>query len=148
MGSLSPRIDADVLRLAVMSINYKRADDPWTGPNGTARPNQRPPDGDWRTWMILAGRGFGKTRTAAEWIRQEIQDRRMMRVALVGATASDVRDVMVQGESGILEVCRRAGFGVTYNPSLRKLSFDNNAVAFTYSADEPGRLRGPQHDGA
>ncbi len=129
-------------------IKDKRANDPWDGPNGTARPSQLPPEGDWRTWLIMAGRGFGKTRTAAEWVRREVQAGRMKRVALVGSTASDVRDVMVQGESGLLEVCRRAGFGVTYNPSLRKLTFANGAVAFTYSADEPGRLRGPQHDGA
>jgi len=98
--------------------------------------------------LILAGRGFGKTRTAAEWIRQEVQAKRMVRVALVGSTASDVRDVMVQGESGLLAVCERAGFSARYNPSLRKITFGNGAVAFTYSADEPGRLRGPQHDGA
>lgn len=95
----------------------------------------------------MAGRGFGKTRTGAEFIRMEVQARRMGRVALVGPTASDVRDVMVEGESGLLEVCRRAGFEATYNPSRRRVTFGNGAVAYTYSADEPNRLRGPQHDG-
>jgi predicted phage terminase large subunit-like protein len=148
MAAVSPHITEDALRLAAVQLRYRRANDPWDGPNGTARPQQLAPDGNWRTWLVLAGRGFGKTRTAAEWVRREIQSGRMKRVALVGATASDVRDVMVQGESGLLECCRRAGFGVTYNPSLRRLKFANGAVAYTYSADEPGRLRGPQHDGA
>lgn len=100
--------------------------------------------------LFLASRAMiptHNTRTGAEFIRKEIQAGRMARVALVGPTASDVRDVMVEGESGLLEVCRRAGFGATYNPSRRRVTFDNGAVAFTYSADEPNRLRGPQHDG-
>lgn len=138
----------DALRMAVVSLRHKRANDPWSGPDGTARPSQLPPPGNWRTWLILSGRGFGKTRTGAEFIRQEVQAGRMQRVALVGSTAADVRDVMVQGESGLLECCHRAGFGATFNSSLRKVTFANGAVAFTYSAEEPDRLRGPQHDGA
>jgi len=142
-----PNLSKEQIRIGLLSLDRKRANDPWTGPNGTARPNQLPPDGDWRTWLIMAGRGFGKTRTAAEWLRQELQrPNGPRRAALVGSTASDVRDVMVQGESGLLAVCDRAAFKATYNPSLRKVTFGNGAVAFTYSADEPGRLRGPQHD--
>lgn len=144
VASLTP----DALAAAVVSLQHKRANDPWDGPHGSARPNQLSPAGDWRTWLILSGRGFGKTRTAAEWVRKEVQDGRMGRIALVGSTAADVRDVMVQGESGLLACCHRAGFGAVYNPSLRKVTFANGAVAFTYSADEPDRLRGPQHDGA
>src|SRR6266550_6289251 len=67
-----------------------------------ARPNQLPPDGDWSFWMLLAGRGFGKTRTGAEWIRA--QHERIPRMALVAPTAADARDVMVEGESGIMAI--------------------------------------------
>ena len=70
-----------------------------------ARPSQRPPAGDWRTWLVLAGRGFGKTRCAAEWIRHRVETGAARRIALVGATAADVRDVMVEGPSGLLAVC-------------------------------------------
>jgi len=140
-------ITPDRLDLVELKLRARAAFDPWDGKHGTARPNQLPPDGAWRTWLIMAGRGFGKTRTGAEWVRKQVQSGRMKRVALVGPTASDVRDVMVEGESGLLECCRRAGFGATYNPSRRRVQFANGAVAFTYSADEPNRLRGPQHDG-
>ena len=131
MGAMSPQIDENALRLAVVSLKHKRANDPWSGPNGTARPDQLPPTGNWRTWLIMAGRGYGKTRTGAEFIRAEVAAGRMGRVALVGSTVSDVRDVKVQGEPGLLDCCRRAGFGAVYNPSLRKIEFANGAVAFT-----------------
>ena len=65
-----------------------------------ARPNQRPPAGEWRTWLLLMGRGTGKTRSAAEWVRAEVESGRARRLALVGATAADVRDVMIEGSSG------------------------------------------------
>ena len=112
-----------------------------------ARCDQLPPLGDWRVWLILAGRGWGKTRTGAEWVRAEVEAGRRGRLALIGATAADVRDVMVEGESGLLAIsppwCRP-----TYEPSKRRITWPNGAVATTYSADEPDRLRGPQHDGA
>lgn len=111
-----------------------------------ARDSQLPPPGDWRTWLILAGRGFGKTRTGAEWVRAEVEANRRGRLALIGATAADVRDVMVEGESGIL-ACSRPSFRPVYEPSKRRVTWPNGAIATTYSADEPDRLRGPQHDG-
>jgi Terminase large subunit, T4likevirus-type, N-terminal len=110
-----------------------------------ARPSQRPPAGDWRTWLVLAGRGFGKTRSAAEWIRHRVETGAAHRVALVGATAADVRDVMVEGPSGILAVCPPWD-RPRYEPSKRRLTWPNGAVATTFSADEPDRLRGPQSD--
>ena len=64
-----------------------------------ARQNQLPPSGDWFVWFVLAGRGFGKTRTGAEWVRMRVQQG-FRRIALIGKTAADVRDVMVKGESG------------------------------------------------
>jgi phage terminase large subunit-like protein len=110
-----------------------------------ARLSQRPPAGDWRTWLVLAGRGFGKTRCAAEWIRHRVETGAARRVALVGATAADVRDVMVEGPSGILAVSPPRD-RPRYEPSKRRLTWPNGAVATTFSAEEPDRLRGPQSD--
>jgi phage terminase large subunit-like protein len=112
-----------------------------------ARPNQLAPPGDWRTWLILAGRGFGKSRSGAEWTREQVETKKCRRLALVGRTASDVRDVMVEGESGILAISP-PWFRPKYEPSKRRLTWPNGAIATTYSADEPDVLRGPQHDGA
>jgi len=110
-----------------------------------ARPAQLAPDGDWRIWLILAGRGFGKTRTGAEWVRQQVENGTARRIALVGATAADVRDTMVEGESGLLRAFPD-GYRPRYEPSKRRVTFWNGATATTYSADEPDRLRGPNHD--
>jgi phage terminase large subunit-like protein len=109
------------------------------------RPEQRTPGGLWRTWLILAGRGFGKTRTGAEFIREQVDAGRARRIALVGRTAADVRDTMVEGESGLLSVYP-PGRRPRYEPSKRRVTFDNGAVAVTYSADKPDLLRGPNHD--
>ena len=113
-----------------------------------ARPNQLPPPGTWwQIWLLLAGRGFGKTRTLAEWVCDQAASGRAGRIALVAATAADARDVLVEGESGILAVappwCRPV-----YEPSKRRLTWPNGAIATTFSAEEPERLRGPQHDAA
>lgn len=100
----------------------------------------------------MAGRGFGKTRTGAEWVKEKIKGEvtePCRRIALVAPTAADCRDVMVMGESGLLAV-----FGddpkwkPAYKPSKRRIDFPNGAIATLYSADKPARLRGPQHDGA
>ncbi len=112
-----------------------------------ARPEQITPPGDWRTWLLLAGRGFGKTRTGAEWVRSEVQHGGARRLALVAPTAADVRDVMVEGESGILATSP-PWFRPIYEPSKRRLTWPNGAMATTFSADEPERFRGPQYDRA
>jgi predicted phage terminase large subunit-like protein len=109
-----------------------------------ARPNQLAPPGDWRTWLVLAGRGFGKTRTGAELVRDRVAAG-YKRIALVGATAADTRDVMVEGESGILAISP-ANNRPRYVSTVRRLMWPNGAIATTYSAEEPERLRGPQHD--
>lgn len=112
-----------------------------------ARPNQLKPGGDWLTWLLLAGRGFGKTRSGAEFIRDEVEAGRMKRVALIAPTAADIRDVMIEGDSGILSISSPWN-RPSYEPSKRhRLTWANGAVAYGYSADEPERLRGPQHDG-
>jgi predicted phage terminase large subunit-like protein len=96
---------------------------------------------------VLAGRGFGKTRTGAEWVRDQIENHGRRRVALVAPTAGDARDVMVEGESGLLSIYPPSKKPL-YEPSKRRITFANGALATTYSADEPERLRGPQHDSA
>lgn len=110
-----------------------------------ARPAQMPPQGDWSTWLILAGRGWGKTRTGAEFVRHEVMAGRARRVALVARTAADVRDVIVGGESGILAISPKEE-RPEWNVSKRQLRWPNGAIATTYSAAEPDQLRGPQHD--
>jgi phage terminase large subunit-like protein len=112
-----------------------------------ARRNQLPPHGDWFIWLVLAGRGFGKTRTGAEWVRAQVEARQVNRIALVARTASDVRDVLVEGESGILAISP-PWFRPRYEPTKRRLTWPNGAVATTYSAEQPEELRGPQHDAA
>lgn len=93
----------------------------------------------------MAGRGFGKTRTGAEYVRREVEEGRAGRVALVAATSADARDVIVEGQSGIVAVSP-PWFEPTYEPSKRRLTWPNGAIATLYSADEPDRLRGPEHD--
>lgn len=109
------------------------------------RTDQHEPGGAWFIWLILAGRGWGKTRTGAEAVRSRVERGRAGRVALVARTVSDARDVMVEGESGIL-ACSPSYFRPTYEPSKRRLTWPNGAIATTYTAEEPKLLRGPQHD--
>jgi phage terminase large subunit-like protein len=108
------------------------------------RSAQVAPEGDWRTWLILAGRGFGKTRAGSEWVRALAEADGRVRIALVAATAAEGRAVMVEGESGLLAIAPK-GLRPTYEPSLRRLRWQNGAQAFLYSAAEPESLRGPEH---
>lgn len=110
-----------------------------------ARSEQLPPEGEWRIWLVQAGRGFGKTRLAAEWILERVRSGKARRISLIGSTAADTRDVMIEGESGILNIARNNERPL-YEPSKRRLTFPNGAVATTFSADVPERLRGPQAD--
>jgi phage terminase large subunit-like protein len=107
-----------------------------------ARKAQRPPDGDWRIWLFLGGRGAGKTRAGAEWIADGVRNRSMRRIGLIGATFHDVRSVMIEGESGLL----RAGQGADFEPSNRRVLWPNGAVADVISAEEPDYVRGHQFD--
>lgn len=109
-----------------------------------ARSNQLPSADDWHNWFLIAGRGFGKTRTGAEWVRAQAEAGVCRRIALVGRTASDVRQVMVEGESGILATSP-PWFRPHYQPSRRQLRWPNGVIATTYTADKPDQLRGPQH---
>lgn len=110
-----------------------------------ARPNQLQPPGDWLTWLVLAGRGFGKTRCGSEWIREEVNAKRAGRIALIAETQKDLEEVMVFGQSGVLSV-----FPPNQKPRVTKkpirLEFHTGAVAYGYNATEPDQLRGPQFD--
>lgn len=112
--------------------------------NFWARNDQAEPLEDWRVWLVMAGRGYGKTRMGAEWVSALAAQHPGARLALVGATLNEARQVMVEGESGLLSLpfAERP----VWEPSLRRLSWTNGAIATLFSAAEPESLRGPQHD--
>jgi len=118
-----------------------------------ALPHQLPPEGAWKSWVIMGGRGAGKTRAGAEWVRAQVEGSRPLdagrarRVALVGETFDQVRDVMVFGESGIL-ACSPPDRRPDWEATRRRLVWPNGAIATVYSAQEPDSLRGPQFDAA
>ncbi len=112
-----------------------------------ARSEQLPPPGDWRIWLICAGRGFGKTRAGAEWVNHVARTNRNARIALIGSSIGEARSVMVEGESGIL-ACASDSFRPQFEASLKRLTWPNGAQAHLYSAGEPEGLRGPQHSHA
>lgn len=111
------------------------------------REDQCPPAGEWHVWLLLAGRGFGKTRTGAEWVRAFAEATPGARIALVAASLHEARQVMVEGESGLLAIAPDAR-RPDYESSLRRLTWPNGAVATLYSAAEPDSLRGPEHEAA
>ena len=111
---------------------------------GWAQEGQCEPPGDWRIWMIRAGRGFGKTRAGAEWISEWARMLPGARIALVAANDADGRRVMIEGPSGLLAVAR-SDEGPLWRESLRELHFDSGAVATLYSAAAAENLRGPEH---
>jgi len=111
-----------------------------------ARPNQLvPPDDWWTVWLILAGRGWGKTRCGAEFVRYHVEKGLAGRIALIAEDAGDARDVMIEGESGILAISHPA-MKPTFVPSKRRIEWPNGAIATIYSDNDPETLRGPQHD--
>lgn len=112
-----------------------------------ARPSQKIPEGDWRIWLILAGRGFGKTRTGAETIRHWALSNQARRIALIGDTQEDVRDIMIEGESGLLAI-HPSDDRPHYESSKRRLTWKNGTIATAYSAENYEQLRGPQFDHA
>ena len=142
------RDDADGMsRIWPDKLNQSERDEvPWNWPLW-ARAAQLPPAGDWRVWLIMAGRGFGKTRAGSEWVRGIAEGNPGSRIALVAASLHEARSVMVEGESGLIAVspphCRPH-----YEPSLRRIVWPNGAQALLYSAAEAEALRGPQHSHA
>lgn len=113
--------------------------------NFWARPKQvTPSSDDWIIWLILAGRGFGKTRTGAEFVRQQVYQGKK-RIALIAPTSADTRDIMINGKSGLMNIFPPKEKPI-YKPSERKIIFHTGAIATAFSADEPDRLRGYEHD--
>lgn len=110
-----------------------------------ARPEQLPPEGDWRNWLILGGRGSGKTRAGAEWVQAQVLaagKRTDLRIALVAETLGDAREVMIDGASGLSRIARRMRPDVEI--SRRRLVWPNGAIAQIFSSEDPESLRGPQ----
>jgi phage terminase large subunit-like protein len=112
-----------------------------------ARLNQLAPLHPWRTWLLLGGRGSGKTRAAAEWVRKVMENQICSRMALIGPTFADVRDVMIEGASG-LQAIASYGARPRFEASRRRLVWPNGGMALVFSAEDPDSLRGPQFDGA
>ncbi len=111
----------------------------------TRRPDQEPPKGKWLIWILLGGRGAGKTRAGAEWVREQVMDNNKKRIALVASTYNDAREVMIGGESGLLNIGPEKD-RPRYISSRRRLEWKDGAVAYVFSAEDPDGLRGPQFD--
>ena len=139
---MSAVLTRDAVQLAALRVSMRRKvatlSEP---PRWQPRPSQVPPPGDWRTWLIMAGRGWGKTRVGAEWTIASARDYPLTNI--IGATADDARDIMIEGESGILACA--TDFRPVYRPSKRRLEWPNGAKTLIFTADEPERLRGKQH---
>jgi phage terminase large subunit-like protein len=108
------------------------------------RYDQRPPEGDWRVWLLMAGRGYGKTRVGAEWIRSYAEANPAAHIAIVGSTFAEARSIMIEGNSGLLTIAPDATRPL-WEPSLHRLSWPGGAIGHVYSAAEPEQLRGPEH---
>jgi len=130
---------------AINSLSDKEADALIYDWEYRARRNQLSPKGDWLVWLLLAGRGFGKSRAGAEFIRREVEAGHSRRIALVAKTPADARDVMIEGDSGILSISP-PWFKPEYEPSKRRLTWPNGTIALVFSSKEPDQLRGPQFD--
>ena len=117
----------------------------WHHPQkGLARPNQLPPEDNWSNWLVMAGRGFGKTRLGAEWLAAKAVRNPGVRCAIVARTFSDTRNVCVEGVSGILNILREYDAVKDWNKSNGILTLKNDSIIQTFSADTPDSLRGPQ----
>ena len=140
IGALAPR-----LRKRIMAgINDPERDSLAYGWRLFERPGQSEPEMPWRTWLVMSGRGYGKTRMGAEWVRRMAMADPMACIALVGATREQARAWMIENDNGILGVCPPEE-RPEWEPSLWRLKWPNGARAFVYSAADPESLRGPQH---
>lgn len=148
LGSLADQLrakDPEAIRKAILELTDAEADALLHDWQFWGRQAQMLPPGDWITWLILAGRGFGKTRTGAETVRTWVRMGHNL-VNIIGATADDARDIQIEGESGILAICPRDERPV-YKKSERKLVWPKTgATSLIFTADEPERLRGKQHE--
>ena len=140
LGGCAPEVRAEVWdQLSASDTRSVEQDWSWRAHCG-----QIEPAGGWRNWLILAGRGFGKTRTGAEWVLARARETPGARIALVGGSLDEVAAIMVEGESGLL-ACAQTGERLVWRSTIGKLRFPSGAVAMAYSGASPDRLRGPQH---
>jgi phage terminase large subunit-like protein len=147
MIEIDSRLTAADVRAAAMSLSDAEAEALLYDWRMWARPEQLMPGGDWRVWLVKSGRGWGKTRTLAEAVREVVTRDPQSRIALIAPTSADARDVIIEGESGLLAVFPPHE-RPEYFPSKRRVQFHNGAMATVFSAEEPERLRGPQHSWA
>lgn len=141
MAEITDAVKQEALR-ALIDKRKQRQKYDWLA---NARPSQLAPSWEWFLWVLVAGRGYGKTRTSAEWIRQRVEKKKARRIAIIAPYAHDAREICVEGESGILNVFppeKRP----TYTWTKRRIDFHTGAIATIYSADDPDRFRGPEHD--
>jgi predicted phage terminase large subunit-like protein len=139
-------VDPSNLREFIAELSNEEAIELYYDWQTWARPNQFVPPGDlWTIWLILAGRGWGKTRCGAEFVRFHVERGLASRIALIAEDAGDARDVMIEGESGILAISHPKCKPV-FVPSKRRIEWPNGAIATIYSDNDPETLRGPQHD--
>ena len=140
----------DVLEV-LSSLDPKKAEELRYTWRFWARPQQIAPEGNWNTWFINAGRGFGKTRAGVEWVREKVKEGHK-RIAVIAATNGDIEKVIVRGESGLLNCCwagdkthKGDHLGLPeWSPTKRVVTWANGATVTMFSAEEPDRLRGPQ----
>jgi len=136
------KLSKDALKEVINALSVQEADSLLHDWEMWARPNQLLPKGDWETWAIIAGRGFGKTRCGSETVKKWVKDYPL--VNLIAATADDARDIMIEGESGILACCSNAE-RPRYIANRNCLNWPNGAKSLIFTAAEPERLRGKQH---
>lgn len=143
---MSPEARIRTLRALPDAVARAIAQEWWWGAHGGQHEPAKCADGsDWRVWAIVAGRGFGKTRAGAEWVWQRAREHPGARIALVAASLDEVAKVMIEGESGLLNIAR-CDEAPRWISSRGMLIFPSGATAFAYTAERPGNLRGPQHD--
>src|SRR3954471_20062836 len=129
--------NATAVRMLALDVHFE----------GWTHDNQLPPGGEgWRTWLMMAGRGFGKTRAGAEWIYGLAEARPGARIAPVGANIADARTIMVEGVSGLLQVANNHGRRLKWEPSVARLRWPNGSEAQLFSGDHADGLRGPEFD--
>lgn len=156
LRKLSPEAKREVMRRRAAALNSKaqawyctrgsacdgRAHEGYEYPH--AQSYQWPPPGaHWDVWFMMCGRGTGKTRSGSNWVRKVSHN--VSRIALIGRTWTDVRQTMVEGESGLIAACEAAGETFDWKPALKEFTFQNGAKAFGWTAEEPKKLRGPEH---
>ena len=150
LAEMPPR-ERNLFYMSMTPADWRSLRWDWTA---MARPGQLEPPGDWSVWLLMAGRGYGKTRAGAEWVRSQmcgptpLAPGRARHMALVAETAADARDVMVRSTLGGILAVHPPEFRPSYIESRRILEWPNGAIAHTYSAEDPEQLRGPEHDAA